>query len=75
MVKDFNSTEYSESNKFMTNADVPTLAVEGVVQNPINPFTKKKISNDEKTTHPQYILGSYEWNVMTNNGTQYKPGV
>lgn len=33
---------------FMTVADVPTLALEGVVENPTNPFTGNPINSDAK---------------------------
>ena len=31
---------------FMTNGDVPSLALNGIVENPVNPFTKKDVSLD-----------------------------
>ncbi len=33
---------------FMTNADIPTIAFESTVKNPVNPYTNKKIDNQEK---------------------------
>ena len=51
MIKDFNAKEFSTSEEFMTNADVPTYAVKDVIPNPINPFTGKLIGNDEKYAH------------------------
>lgn len=43
-VKDFNKTgEYTTDNTFMTNADAALLAVKGVIDKPINPFTGKNI--------------------------------
>ena len=39
LVKDFGSTEFTISDEFMTNADVPTLATQGLIENPTNPFT------------------------------------
>ena len=33
---------------FMTNADVPTLALEGIVENPINPFTGNPVNSEPK---------------------------
>ena len=56
LVKDFGSTEFSVSDEFMTNADVPVLAADGLIENPINPFTGKEITNDEKNAHAQYII-------------------
>jgi YidC/Oxa1 family membrane protein insertase len=44
MVKDFNSSgQLNINNSFMTNADVPHIAVQGLVQNPVNPFTGKEL--------------------------------
>ncbi|MBR5966672.1 MAG: YidC/Oxa1 family membrane protein insertase [Treponema sp.] len=56
MVKDFTDSgdknqgkaqnaprEFTVDNRFMTNADTPYLAFEGIVENPVNPWTKKPI--------------------------------
>lgn len=75
MVKDFGSKEFSVSDKFMTNADVPTLAVKDLIENPVNPFTEKEINNLEKTAHEQYIIISNKWDVMTNNGNAFLPAM
>ena len=71
MVKDFGAQEFNTSDKFMTNADVPTLAVSGVIDNPINPFTGKAISDSEKTSHPQILTSSMNWEIKVNNGTVF----
>ena len=71
MVKDFGSTEFTTSTEFMTNADVPTLAMKEVIDYPVNPFTGKPINNDEKTAHEQFISMSEHWSVATNNGYTY----
>ncbi len=73
MVKDFNSTEYTVSNEFMTNADVPTIAFDGLIENPVNPFTGKPINNDEKYAHDQFIILSGVWDVNKNNGNTFLP--
>lgn len=49
MVKDFNRKGFSTSDTFMTNADVPALAMEDLIRDPKNPFTGKAINSDEKT--------------------------
>ena len=72
MVKDFNSTGFTISDAFMTNADVPYLAVNGLVENPTNPFTGKPITNTEKTAHDQFVILTKIWNVDENNGYTYK---
>ncbi len=72
MVKDFNSSdEFCVSDEFMTNADVPTIAFEDIIKNPINPYTNKNINNAEKYAHKQYIISTYDWTVTTNNGNQF----
>ena len=73
MVKDFGSQGFTISDEFMTNADVPTLATAGLIENPTNPFTGKFISSDEKTAHEQYVILSREWDVEVNNGNTFLP--
>ncbi len=73
MVKDFNSKEFTESKEFMTNADVPTIAFEGLIENPVNPFTGKLINNDEKYAHEQFICLSGTWDIKKNNGNTFLP--
>lgn len=73
MVKDFESDEFVISDEFMTQADVPTLAVEGILDNPKNPFTGKEISNAEKYAHDQYVIASMDFEVTKNNGNVYLP--
>lgn len=73
LVKDFESKEFAESDEFMTNADVPTLAMRGVIDNPINPFTGIEINNSEKTAHNQYVIVSDDWDVEVNNGNVFLP--
>ena len=51
MVKDFTDVgnasakerEFTVDNSFMTNADTPYLAFEGIIEKPVNPWTKKEI--------------------------------
>ena len=68
MVKDFDSKEFTISDEFMTNADVPTLAVTDVIPNATNPFTGKLITNADKTAHEQYIVASgVNWELSDND--------
>lgn len=73
MVKDFDSQEFTTSTEFMTNADVPTLAMESLIDNPRNPFTQKEITSDEKYAHEQYIIISNIWDTEINNGNTFLP--
>jgi hypothetical protein len=55
MVKDFNASGPLETDTtFMSNADVPVLAFKDIIDNPINPFTGVKITNEAKKS-PLYI--------------------
>ena len=68
MIKDFNSKEFTTSYEFMTHADTPSLALQGLVENPVNPFTGKIISSEEKLKHPQIITSSTNYDPDINNG-------
>ena len=74
MVKDFDAEGFGFSEEFMTTADVPTLAMDGIIENPVNPFTGNRISSDYKNEHPIYTFSSDQWDVLKNNGTQFLPG-
>ena len=74
MVKDFGSTEFRTDERFMTNADVPALAMDGLIENPVNPFTGNSINSDDKTAHDQYVILSWDWSTVKNNGNTFLPG-
>ena len=57
MVKDFDSHgDICEDNTFMTNADTPSLAVSGLIKDPVNPYTGVPIDSSEKLAHDQVII-------------------
>lgn len=65
-VKDFNSHgRLAVSHDFMTNADVPAIALNGIVERPVNPFTGKEI----RTIPPEEKKASGI--VLTHN---WRPG-
>lgn len=70
LVKDFNATGFTTCNDFMTNADTPSLALDGVVDSPVNPFTGNPINMDPKAGD-QYIYISGSGDVLTVNGTKF----
>ena len=72
MVKDFNAKGFTTDNQFMTNADTVTIAMEGLIENPMNPFTGNPINSDAKEG-PQDILYTY-WDTSVNNGNTFMPG-
>ena len=49
LVKDFNSNDFlSVNDSFMTVADIPLLALDGIVENPVNPWTGKILLSDKE---------------------------
>lgn len=73
LVKDFGSKGFEISEEFMTCADVPALAVEDAIEEPVNPFTGKKLGYGDKEINPQYIIDSSNIDVEKNNGNQFLP--
>jgi membrane protein insertase Oxa1/YidC/SpoIIIJ len=82
LVKDFNAKgEIKTDMAFMSNADVPTLAMEGLINNPINPFTDKHFTSDDKN-NPLLILidrvqtyNNYEYIINQNNAFYVKDNI
>lgn len=74
LVKDFYGTGFDCNDEFMTNADVPSIATEGIIDDPINPFTGKKINNYLKQLPEQHVFLTDYWNIDENNGNVFKPG-
>ena len=73
LVKDFGSTAFSTDESFMTNADVPTLATDELIEDPVNPFTGKRISSEAKQG-PQLVLIGTDFRPEFNNGNTFLPG-
>ena len=73
MVKDFDAHgELTTSDEFMTNADTPTIAFEGLIANPVNPFTGNAISSDYKNEHYQYVTTSWHHDAVNyHQGTTF----
>lgn len=58
-VKDFNATgEVKTDDTFMCNADVPTIALKDIIDNPINPFTGNPINSDAKKEPLRIVIGT-----------------
>ncbi|MCR4871627.1 MAG: membrane protein insertase YidC [Atopobiaceae bacterium] len=75
MVKDFDAHGFTVSDEFMTNADTPTIALEGIVENPVNPYTGNPITNEDKYTQDQLVTTSWHHNVESNHrGTVFETG-
>jgi membrane protein insertase Oxa1/YidC/SpoIIIJ len=72
MVKDFYSRgDINIDNTFMTQADVPILALHGIINYPVNPFTGLPIKNEKDngvfiTTSDKFYYtkhGKYKFNI------------
>ncbi len=72
MVKDFDAKGFKVSEEFMTNADTPTLATEGLIEDPINPFTNNPINSDAKNG-PQNVMLSGKYAAKHNDGYAFLP--
>lgn len=68
LVKDFGANEkFKTDNTFMTNADTPYIAMEGIIDNPVNPFTGHQMTLEDKAN--ERILITFSGN---NNVNEYK---
>ena len=77
LVKDFNSKdELNTSYEFMTHADTPTILVNDIIENPINPYTGNIISSDYKNKNDIFKLTfghHYNWETRRSDTTyQYE---
>ena len=71
LVKDFNAEGFNISDEYMTNADVPMIALKDIVDNPTNPFINKLITNIDKYNKNMKVTTSGLYNVTTNNGNVF----
>ena len=56
MVKDFGDEGFKTDNSFMTNADTPYLAVNGIVNDPLNPYTGNRLDMSQKEEGVEVIF-------------------
>jgi hypothetical protein len=71
MIKDFNATgSHKTDMTFMSNADVPTIALHGLITNPVNPYTGSAIT-DEAKKQPLYIAISGSVHIEDGQATQF----
>jgi YidC/Oxa1 family membrane protein insertase len=72
LVKDFNAHgPLKTDDTFMTNADVPFLALDGQIENPVNPFTGKRITTEAKQA-PLYVAPSGGIHLENPQATQIR---
>ena len=75
LVKDFNEEGFKKDDTFMTNADVPTIATRDTIDDPVNPFSGKKIDSSYKEKEKLELMGEEDWSIETNNGYKFKPAM
>ena len=73
MVKDFGSKDFHVDDRFMTNADTPVLALDGLLNNPVNPFTGKAITDAPKNAEEHHIFYTDISDPWDNNGNIFLP--
>ena len=73
MVKDFDAHGFCTDETFMTNADVPAIAMEGMIEDPVNPYTGNAIDMSRKEG-VQKVVFSESWDVLKNNGYVFDIG-
>ncbi len=71
LVKDFDSHGLTTDTRFMTNADTPFLAFEGLVERPVNPLDGQPLSNELKSAPVQHVAHTRHWNIRRNHGNTY----
>ncbi|MBO4872119.1 MAG: membrane protein insertase YidC [Lachnospiraceae bacterium] len=76
LVKDFNAPKEPcvTDDRFMTNADTPILAFDGLIEDPKNPLTGLPVTDELKYVPQQHIFFSDIYSTVKNNGTVFLPG-
>ncbi len=71
LVKDFDATGFTTNDQFMTNAEAPVAALEGLVEDPVNPYTGNPVvSHREEGADIIWAMDSY---VDGNEDTRFYP--
>jgi YidC/Oxa1 family membrane protein insertase len=71
MVKDFDAQGCLKTdNTFMTNADMPSLAVSGLIENPANPFSGQFIASDKE--NGIFIVTTSGWSPKDHAKNTFK---
>ncbi|MCR4767258.1 MAG: YidC/Oxa1 family membrane protein insertase, partial [Saccharofermentans sp.] len=74
LVKDFDAHGFNVCEDFMTNGDTAVIATDGLIDDPINPFTQNPINSDAKAG-TQTVFYSEYWSPSEHEGhTTFLPG-
>ena len=68
LYKDFGSDEpFTTDYSFMTNADTPYMAMDGLLDDPVNPFISRPVFQpDAKYVEKLYIMYTDNWSLEGN---------
>ena len=70
MVKDFGAHGFNTDSQFMTNGDTPAIALAGIVDDPVNPFTGNLVNSDGKLG-AQVVTSSANWRLADQSGNRF----
>ncbi len=73
MVKDFDAKGYTVDTTYMTNADTPVLALEDINDDPVNPFTGKRMKDFEELKNNPHLAWGIIWDIALNQGYTFTP--
>ncbi|MFA5577362.1 MAG: membrane protein insertase YidC [Bacilli bacterium] len=73
LVKDFGSQEFNIDETFMTNADVPIIAADGIINPLVNPFTKENMIDWVDKDNVKVFKTPWHINDNKGNKFQYDP--
>jgi YidC/Oxa1 family membrane protein insertase len=72
LIKDFDDNfPLKTDNSFMTNADVPSFAFKGIIEDPVNPFTGNLVNSNAKQGILK-ITTSSKWMPNIHNANTFK---
>ena len=76
LVKDFyDSGELLTDNTFMTHGDVPSIAMKGLIENQINPFSGKPIIQEKESGVTITTAGSLQYTISDDQWLHVKDNI
>ena len=74
MVKDFGAEGFTVSDQFITNAETPAIALDGIVNDPVNPFTGNPIVSRLGDADSFRYFSSTQFNPSDAQTCTFEPG-
>lgn len=73
LVKDFGASQFTTKQELISNADTPSLATNGIIKNPQNPFTGNKILGFENQKGEPQLIYTDDYQTDKNSGHTFLP--